>query len=604
LNHRGKNNGYYRKTYQFDDDIPGTASSMQLPGLSLRIRIQDKRIVPKKPLITPEITIPEVLKERIKLHPDQLAQIDGDKRMTYKQFGNLVYKLASGLCSLGIKPGEKVALILPEGNTFPVGMYAVIQMGGVSVGINPTLKAEEYKYLLNDSEAVAVILTDSITRADPLNLIREIKDELPSLRHVIVDGKAQGSEINLDELIERSPVEDQYHQADSNDLVALVYTSGTTGQPKASMHSHYTILYSQMQGTILDSLQKQVVNIVRRYGLHFALKVLVALRRPIISYSSLPPYTGGGAMNVIGSFLGGSVQVHMEYFSPTKLLALIEKEKITGITIPPALGMMLIRSPNLEKYDLRSLMYVFLVAAPVPPVLIDEFRKKLGIPVANGFGSTEMFSGPTTINPITDPEVTLRESIGKVRNGYEVKIVDTDHNPVPTGEVGELAVRSGVRMLGYYKAEELNRQTFDEDGWYLTGDQATMDEDGYIRIVGRIKDMIIRAGQNIYPAELENILVKHPKIHQASVIGVPDPISGEKVLAYIIPNNGSSLTTVEVLNYCRENMAPYKVPADARFVDEFPLNATGKVLKRVLREKAITEIWGETADEKAFKDRG
>lgn len=292
-------------------------------------------------------------------------------------------------------------------------------------------------------------------------------------------------------------------------------------------------------------------------------------------------------MGVIGMYLGGHTMMHLDRFTPTEVLELIQKEQLTGIGIPPTLGAMLIRHPNLTSYNLSSLLYVGLVAAPVPASLIDEFYSKLGCPVLNGFGATEMFGGPASLDPFSDSMTALRETVGKVKPDYEVRIVDQERKPLPIGEVGELAVRGGVRMLGYYKADELTQNTFDDKGWYYTGDQATLDENGYIRIVGRIKDMIIRGGQNIYPAELENVLITHPGIRQASVVGIPDAVAGEKVVAFIIPNGNPQISDVEVLNFCRENLAPYKVPGVVKFIDEFPMNATGKVLKRVLREEAV-----------------
>jgi fatty-acyl-CoA synthase/long-chain acyl-CoA synthetase len=329
------------------------------------------------------------------------------------------------------------------------------------------------------------------------------------------------------------------------------------------------------------------INIIRRYGFNYAWRAIKSSRKPLKIYYSMPPYTGAGTMGVIGLFLSSYVMVHLDRFTPTEVLRLIEKERIAGIGLPPALGLMLVRSPNLNEYDLSSLLYVGLVAAPVPSSLIDEFWQKARCPVLNGFGATELFGGPTSLNPFSDPVAKLRETVGKVRPDYEVKIVDEKRKPLPAGIVGELAVRSGIRMLGYYKADDLTQNTFDEEGWYYTGDQAVLDEEGYVRIVGRIKDMIIRGGQNIYPAELESVLLKHPEIRDAAVVGIPDALAGEKVLAYIIPNGKNGLTPVDVLNFCRENMAAYKVPARVYFVDSFPLNATGKVLKRVLQEEAM-----------------
>jgi fatty-acyl-CoA synthase/long-chain acyl-CoA synthetase len=544
----------------------------------------------KEIVINEKSTIPQVLKEHINLHPDQLAQIDGEDRMTYREFGEKVDKLASGLLNLGIKPGQKIALVLPSSNDFPIAMYGVIQMGGISVGINPILKPNEFKHIFSDSEAAAVIVGDKFHSVDPVGIIREMQPDLLNLRHVIVAGDAGESEINLYELIEKAKVRDAYHQSSPDELTALIYTSGTTGLPKGSMHSHTTMLYPIRNTTLKPPGLKQIISIIKRYGFGYAWRAIKARGKPLKIYYSMPPYSGAGTMGVIGMFLGGYVMVHMDRFTPTDILKLVEKERISGIGMPPALGLMLVRNPNIDKYDLSSLLYVGLVAAPVPSSLIDEFMERVGCPVLNGFGATELFGGPASLDPFTDSMKSLRETVGKLRPDYEAKIVDENRQPLPTGEVGELAVRGGVRMLGYYKADELTQKTFDDDGWYYTGDQASMDEAGYIRIVGRIKDMIIRGGQNIYPAELENVLITHPGIRMASVVGVPDPIAGEKVLAYVITESTNELKPVDVLNFCRENMAAYKVPSNVYFVDSFPLNATGKVLKRVLREKAVEAV--------------
>jgi len=540
--------------------------------------------------VTSDSTIPQVLDEVIRVYSKHIAQIDGDERLTYQEFGFRISKLASALSDLGIEPGEKVAMVLPDSNAYPIGMYAAIKIGAVSVGINPTLKPNEFKHIFGDSDAVAVIVSDDIHGVDSIGIIRDMRGDLPNLRHVIVVGNHMDGELNYRQLIEKATIKDHYHEAHPDELTALIYTSGTTGLPKGSMHSHRTMLYSKTVKKQEYPLVKKIINIYRRYGWQYLLKALKVLNKPYKVYSSMPPYTGAGTMGVLYLFLNGFTVVHMDRFTPTKVLEIIEKEKLEGIGLPPALGTMLIRHPNLSDYDLSSLVYVLLASAPVPPSLIDEYKEKIGCPALNGFGATEMFGGPTSLDPFADSLDALRETVGKVKPDYEVKIVDENRNTLPLGEIGELVVRSGIKMLGYYKDPELTQSNFDPDGWYFTGDQAILDEDGYVKIVGRIKDMIIRGGQNIYPAELENVLQTHPKINQATVIGVPDPIAGEKVLAYIIPEGGNNLTPIEVLNFCREKMAPYKVPANVYFVDSFPLNATGKVLKRVLRENAMAAL--------------
>jgi acyl-CoA synthetase (AMP-forming)/AMP-acid ligase II len=449
------------------------------------------------------------------------------------------------------------------------------------------LKPNEFRHIFSDSEAVAVIVSDKIHGVDPFGIIREMRIDLPHLQYVIVEGEAGENEIRLDDLLDRARTRERFYQAHPDDLTSLIYTSGTTGLPKGSMHSHTTMLYGLRSGSLSSPALKQIGNLIKRYGFRYAWKAIRSSGKPLRIYYSLPPYTGGGTMGVIGMYLGGYTMVHLDRFTPTEVLELIQKERLSGIGIPPALGAMLIRHPKIKNYDLSSLLYVGLVAAPVPASLIDEFYLKLGCPVINGFGATEMFGGPASLDPFSDSMTALRETVGKVKPDYEVRIVDEDRSPLPVGEVGELAVRGGVRMLGYYKADELTQKTFDDEGWYYTGDQATLDDKGYIRIVGRIKDMIIRGGQNIYPAEIDNVLITHPGIRQASVVGVPDSIAGEKVVAFIIPNGNPNIKDVDVLNFCRENLAPYKVPAIVKFVDEFPLNATGKVLKRVLREETV-----------------
>jgi acyl-CoA synthetase (AMP-forming)/AMP-acid ligase II len=541
-------------------------------------------------VITPESTVPEVLKARIRSIPDQVAQVCGEDRMTYGEFGRLVDKLTSGLLDLGIEPGEKVALVLPSGNTFPIAMYAILQMGGVLVAVNPTLKAQEIKYIIENSDAVVVIVSENFTDIGPLGLIREMVAELPKIRQVIVEGEARGFEVSLQSLMEETEVRHEYHQADPHDLAALIYTSGTTGFPKGSMHSHHTLLYPLTGDPIKNPTPIQIMKIIWRYGLGYFLQLIKVYSNPLRVLMSMPPYTGGGVTGMINYFLMGRTTIHIDRFIPSEFLKAIEKEKVNILALTPALAKMMLLNPDFDKFDLSSLVYVVIGTAPTPPALVDEVMEKFNRPVMMSFGATELVGVPMLTNPFADSRQALRETVGKIGVGWEARIVDEDRQPVPTGEIGELILRGGTRMLGYYKADELTQEAFDDQGWYYTGDLATIDKQGYYRIAGRLKDMIIRAGQNIYPAELESVMVTYPKVHQVAVVGVPDAISGEKVVAFIVPKEGTEITPVEFLNFCRSNMAPYKVPAQVYFMDEFPMNATGKVLKRILREKLLAEM--------------
>jgi len=538
-------------------------------------------------VITEEYTISRAFKERCQMIPDELALADARGKLTYREFEKQAARVASGLVNLGVKPGEKVALVLPSDNYYPVAMYGAIQMGAVSVGINPTLRPNEFSHIFSDSEAVVVIVSDRFHGVDPLNIIREMRSKLPLLRHVIVVGEAGENEINYNDWVNSAEVMEGYHQANPNDLAVLVYTSGTTGLPKGSMHSHLTALSYARRGTAPPPSLKELLFMLRHYGFGYFWKVYKLKGEHVKVYGSTPPYTAAGMIGLINLNLIGYAFYQTDRYVPEDVLKLVEKEKIHIIGCPPAVGALLLKNPNLDSYDLSSLIYILLGAAPVPPSLVDEFLDKIGVPVVISYGASEIFDLAASTSPRTDSRKQLSETVGRLNPDYEAMVVDENRETLPLGEVGELVLRPRVKMMGYYKAEDLTKKTFDEDGWYYSGDLATIDKDGYLRIVGRVKDLIIRGGQNIYPAEIEDVLITHPKVKQASVVGIPDAVAGEKVLAFIIPEGDTEPPVLKILEYCRENMAPYKVQGNVYFVEEFPLNATGKVLKRELREEAL-----------------
>jgi acyl-CoA synthetase (AMP-forming)/AMP-acid ligase II len=244
-----------------------------------------------------------------------------------------------------------------------------------------------------------------------------------------------------------------------------------------------------------------------------------------------------------------------------------------------------------DEYDISSVLYASMGAAPCPPELVRQVRERFGCPVIISFGATET-SGAATITSITDGEKNQTETVGQTYPGVEVKIVDDDRQEVPRGTVGEVATKMPGVMKGYYKAPEATAAALDDDGWYYTGDLGTMDRKGFVKIVGRKKDMIIRGGQNVYPAEVEAVIIAHPKIREVSVIGVPSELEGETVWAYIVPMSGETLTTQEILAFSRKEMAAYKVPQEIRIVEELPRTPTQKVRKFQLREQARQEITG------------
>jgi acyl-CoA synthetase (AMP-forming)/AMP-acid ligase II len=541
-------------------------------------------------VFTLESTLPQLLKERCELTPDREALILGDERLTYGEFYRRVKRMAAVLHEVGVQPGEKVAVLLPNRLKFPVVMYAVFEVGGVLVSVNPTYTASEIKHLLNDSEAAVVIVAEKISRGDPFARIQEIRSELPHVRRIIVDGPSADPEDQLETLLEKAVVKDDYYKAKPEDLAALIYTSGTTGAPKGSMHTHRTLVYPMTLDLLAKPTLPQLFKMIRRYGFNYFKRLMSVARKPIKLLYTTPPFAGAGIVPLINFLLGGRTIVVQEHFSTTEAIQLIEKEGVTIFGATPALAALMLKDKEMEKRDVSSIIYFLCAASFVSPKLVREIRAKIGTPTMISYGCTEVIGGPTSTSPFRDSEKALRETVGIVTPGYEVKLVDDERKEVGINTVGEIALRSPSVMLGYYKDEDATRAAIDENGWYYTGDLGTFDEGGYLRIVGRKKDMIIRAGQNIYPAEVESMLITHPKISAASVVGVPDDIAGEKAVAFIIPESGVSLDQIEVLNFCRENMATFKVPGRVEFVDEFPMNPSGKVLKRILRDQIIAEM--------------
>jgi acyl-CoA synthetase (AMP-forming)/AMP-acid ligase II len=296
-----------------------------------------------------------------------------------------------------------------------------------------------------------------------------------------------------------------------------------------------------------------------------------------------------GYSGLLYALLLGTRVVIADRFHPAKVLEIIEKEHVNSVALAPTQVAALLNSPELARRDTSSLLSVGMGAAPCPPDLVRRARKTFGCPVTIGFGATET-GGGAIVTDTFDPEKLQSETIGRLYKGLDAKIVDDDRRELPTGEVGELAVRLPGTMLGYWKAPETTAQALDSGGWYYTGDLATIDEGGYYRIVGRKKNMIIRAGQNIFPAEIEAHLITMPGIQNVSVVGVPDEMQGEMVWAFLQPKEGVTLDVPDVLAYCRRDLAPYKVPSQVRFVEEFELTPTGKIKKGPLQELAIKEI--------------
>ncbi len=537
-------------------------------------------------------TLSQALEQIIRAYPDRTALAHGEIRRTYQQLGDRITRLATSFVRSGIATGEKIAIIAPSSLAFVEAFFATSKAGGVAVPINPTLRPHEMKHILQDSEAVAVVVADRIWGATPLKSITEIRSGLPGLRHVLVAGSTRSPDtIPLEEWVDHSEEPGKFPEVSPKDLAALIYTSGTTGKPKGSMHSHRTLLFPIMRSrkASQEMLSKpgEVIKLLVKLTFRYGWRYLKRFGKPVNVLSPVPMYTTTGLVSLLGTVFAGNTLTIMERFIPSQALKVMEQEEVNAFVGVPTMVNLLLRDRNFDRYNLQSMLYVVMGGAPVPPSLVDAIEQRIGCIASIGFGATELGGGVSSTSSIADPRDKARETVGKLQDGWEARIVDENRQPLPPGEVGELAIRGGSLMEGYYKAEELTQQTIDEEGWYYTGDLASIDEDGYIKIVGRKKDLIIRGGQNIYPAELEAVLLTHPQVVQAAVVGVPDEIAGEKVLAFVVVEDPDKTTPLDILDYCREQMAPYKVPNNVHILDELPMNQAGKVQKFVLQDLAL-----------------
>lgn len=548
-------------------------------------------------------TLGQALRDMARHHPRREALIFGEQRITFAQLGQRVEALAAGLHGLGLRRGDKIALVLPNCPEFVYAAFAAADLGAAAVPISVQSGAREIQHILNDAEAAAVVTDVKAPGTDLLALIESLRPELPHLKHVIVRGQALPGALGLDDLLHTATAAYPGPAAEPPDPAMILYTSGTTGAPKGAVHSHRTLILAVriMVAKFVQSmglswrLVKQLprhLKTVRR--LPWLVEAMLS-RRDLVQLKLLvltPFYHVAGYFQLVLGLLTGDKLVVMERFHPDRAMELIARERVTLVFGAPPMFQAMLARPGFEQYDLSSIVLAIAGTMPVPPQLIQEMETKIGGFCLVLYGATEM-----AVTTLTTPGALHDRQAGTVgRADYfdqvEVKIVDEARRPVPPGQVGEIAVRAPSLMEGYYKRPEATAQAIDADGWYYTGDMGAIDPEGYVQVLGRRGDMIIRAGANIYPAEIEHFLLTHPGVEQVAVVGVPGPAaSGEKVRAYVVPKAGAELEAGDVLGYCWGQIAAYKVPDEVVFVDSLPVtSALQKVQHYKLRAEAIQEM--------------
>jgi len=514
--------------------------------------------------------IGDALRRTARVYPEKVAVIDKfgkywpiDSRYTYQEVSDKVNRLANSLLSLGLQKGDRVALLTATRMGFYLSQFAIMKAGLVFAPVNAVFggKSREFIHLIQDSGARAMIVDADIFQ----NEVQGIRAEIPGVNYFIGMGEGHGCPYDWETLIENgSPTEPEV-EIEDDDLALLQYTSGTTGLPKGTMLTHKNLSAS----AYIWSAELRVLP-------HY--KFLI----------SIPSATSGAiGLQILCVFRG--MTLVLSDFNPPKILKIIQDEKINSTMFAPTMTARLVRDADARKYDYSSLKSVITSAAPISAELLKEASSILGDVYIELFGTTETALLGTFLQPeeraLEGPLSKRLTSIGKANLGYEVKVVDDDGNEVKPGEVGELLIRGDPVAKGYWNMPDA--PDF-KDGWWHSGDLALVDEDEYIHIVDRKKDMIISGGENIYPREIEDAISTHPGVFLVSVIGVPDEKWGESVKAVIVPKEKAKITEEEIIDFCKARLSSYKKPRSVDFVDisEMPLMAGGyKVLKRELRDR-------------------
>ena len=525
------------------------------------------------------LTLGQILDEAAERHPLAAAVIAGSQRLRYRELRERVDVFARGLLALGLGPGDHVVVWMPNCIEWNVVNFALAKIGAVTVTCNSRYRPFEVEYLVGQSDARALVMMDRFPPAgvNYNELVREIVPDVmwrqdrrlfspkfPELRHVIVLGAERDPGcLDWADVEQRgarvAPGELERIRVQPDDPAEMLYTSGTTGQPKGCLLSHGTLWY--------------------KARVYLDLHAWTADDRSLVA---VPYFHIFGALGgVVANTLAGSTQVLMETFEPEAAMRHIQDERVTIFSGVPTMFITILGHPRFQQFDLRSLRTGTIGAAPMPIEMMRRILDRengLGMDATVVYGLTEA-TGGTHFTRLGDPIDKRVSTVGRVTPELEDRIVDpTSGRVLGAGEEGEVCVKGPSLMLGYYKQDDATAEKI-RDGWLHTGDMGVKDAEGYLRITGRLTDMIIVGGFNTYPAEIENFYLRHPRILDVSIVGVPDPVMGESVMAFVIPKSGETLTAQEIVEFARGTIANFKVPKHVEIVSEFPLTGSGKVQK-------------------------
>lgn len=530
---------------------------------------------------------------------DQAVEQWGDKeavvvrhqgiRWSYRELGEAIDAFAAGLLALDLQPGDRVGLWSPNNIEWLITQFATAKAGLILVNINPAYRKAELSYTLTKVACKALILAREFKSSDYIGMLNDIAPgieksangplnlvELPELRSLIViSEKPVGGMIRFDDIAAMAPADaagqllSRAQASQPDDAINIQFTSGTTGLPKGATLTHFNVLnngYFSGQAMALGSQDSLCIPVPLYHCFGMVLGVLACVTH------------------------GASMVFPSEAFEPGAVLEAVSEEHCTALHGVPTMFIAVLEYPDFKSFDLSKLRTGIMAGAPCPIEVMREIISEMNMgEVTIAYGMTE--TSPVSFQSATNDPLEKRvATVGRIHPHVQVKIIDEQGAVVPRGASGELCTRGYSVMLGYWGDKEQTDESIDTAGWLHTGDLAVIDNEGYCDIVGRVKDMIIRGGENIYPREIEEYLFQHPKIQEVAVFGVPDERFGEAVVAWIKLREGESIDAEEIRNYCNEQIAYYKVPKHIFIVDEFPMTVTGKIQKFIMREKTIEEL--------------
>lgn len=508
--------------------------------------------------------VANVLDFRARTHGAKEALVCGSQRLSFSQLAGRARSISNQLKQNGIGAGDRAAIFMPNGVDFVATFFAVLGIGAVVVPINPLLKPEEIAHILQDSEAATLVVHEALVDTALASL-----SEAKSLRSIIVasangEGLKQrpATTVKVDELCGSSASETPEWPIvvkPQTDLAVLVYTSGTTGKPKGAMLTHHNLL--SVFPSRLDIFEIDEKD-----------KCLAAL--PLC-------HIYGMTVVMIGTVARGGTLIVIPRFEAKTTLETIERERVTILPAVPAMYSMMLAEMGNQSYDTSSVRICFSGGAPLSAELLPKIEEAFGAPAIEGYALTET-SCVATINPYQGPRKLA--SVGPAVPGVQMAIISSDGRHLPPGpeNVGEIAVSGPNLMVGYYKQPAATAEVL-KDGWFYTGDLGYKDEDDFIYIVGRKKELILRGGHNVYPREVEDVIMRLPGVREVAVIGVPDEFMGERVKAIVVCTTPGAISEDAIKEHCVRHLADYKVPRIVEFTDILPRNSTGKVLKRLLK---------------------